>query len=124
MTVCFAWGIGGGEMLIIMAAILVLFGAKRIPEFAKGLGHAMREFNKAKNEVTQELQNAMEEDHRPRTIASPNVEEPYSATTEHVSSEHAATEPASTTTASIDHSSSSPGPDLTQNHPPATVPRT
>jgi sec-independent protein translocase protein TatA len=54
-------GMGGGEMVLVFAAILVLFGAKKIPEFAKGLGQGIKEFKKASREVTDELQNSMNE---------------------------------------------------------------
>jgi sec-independent protein translocase protein TatA len=47
MQMMFAWGIGGGEILIIVLAVMVLFGARKIPEFAKGLGQGIREFKKA-----------------------------------------------------------------------------
>lgn len=53
------FGMGGGELILVMGAILILFGAKKIPEFAKGLGQGMREFRKASREVTEELENAM-----------------------------------------------------------------
>jgi sec-independent protein translocase protein TatA len=51
-------GMGGGEMVLVFAAILVLFGAKKIPEFAKGLGQGIKEFKKASREVTDEISNA------------------------------------------------------------------
>lgn len=60
MQTMFAFlGMGGTEILVVMGAALILFGSERIPQFAKGLGQAMREFKKASNEVTNELQNAM-----------------------------------------------------------------
>jgi sec-independent protein translocase protein TatA len=37
-------GLGGGELVLVLVVILVLFGAKRIPEFAKGLGKGINEF--------------------------------------------------------------------------------
>jgi sec-independent protein translocase protein TatA len=52
---------GGGEMVLVFAVILVLFGAKKIPEFAKGLGQGIREFKKASREVTDEINNAVTE---------------------------------------------------------------
>ena len=52
---------GGGEMVLVFAAILVLFGAKKIPEFAKGLGQGIKEFKKASREVTDEINNASNE---------------------------------------------------------------
>ncbi len=44
--------IGWEELLIIAVVILVLFGSRKIPEFMRGLGHGMREFNNAKDGVT------------------------------------------------------------------------
>ncbi len=48
-------GLSGTELIIVLVAILVLFGAKRIPEFAKGLGKGINEFKKASREVTDSL---------------------------------------------------------------------
>jgi sec-independent protein translocase protein TatA len=45
------FGIGVGELLVIMLIVLVLFGAKRLPELAKGMGTALREFRKAAKDV-------------------------------------------------------------------------
>ena len=53
-------GLSGGELVLVLVVILVLFGAKRIPEFAKGLGKGITEFKKASNEVTNEIQSAMD----------------------------------------------------------------
>lgn len=54
-------GLGGWEMVIVVIAILLLFGAKKIPELAKGLGTGIKEFKKATREVTDEIQNASAE---------------------------------------------------------------
>ena len=54
-------GLGGWEMVIVVIAILLLFGAKKIPELAKGLGTGIKEFKKATREVTDEIQNASTE---------------------------------------------------------------
>ncbi len=40
----FLGGLGGSEVVVILLVILLLFGAKRIPELAKGLGQGLREF--------------------------------------------------------------------------------
>jgi sec-independent protein translocase protein TatA len=48
-------GLSGTELIIVLVAILVLFGAKRIPEFAKGLGKGINEFKKASREVTDSI---------------------------------------------------------------------
>ncbi len=49
---------GGGQIVLILALILIFFGARRIPELAKGLGQGIKEFKKATREVTDELHNA------------------------------------------------------------------
>ncbi|MCD8483782.1 MAG: twin-arginine translocase TatA/TatE family subunit [Verrucomicrobia bacterium] len=53
-------GIGGPELLIILLVILLFFGAKRLPELAKGLGKSMREFKKATQDVQEEFKEAMD----------------------------------------------------------------
>lgn len=47
--------IGGVELLLIMVVILLVFGAKRIPEIARGLGHGIREFKAAAREISREI---------------------------------------------------------------------
>jgi sec-independent protein translocase protein TatA len=49
--------LGGGEIIVILLVILVLFGAKKIPELAQGIGKGMREFKKALNDVQDEVKN-------------------------------------------------------------------
>jgi sec-independent protein translocase protein TatA len=61
MNVMFAlFDMGGGQILLILALILIFFGAKRIPDLAKGLGQGIKEFKKATREVTEEIHNAAE----------------------------------------------------------------
>ena len=56
MNTMFALGfIGGWEMVLILAVVLILFGAKKLPELAKGLGTGIKEFKKASREVTNEI---------------------------------------------------------------------
>jgi sec-independent protein translocase protein TatA len=45
---------GGTEWILIVLAVLILFGGRKIPEFMKGLGKGMREFNDAKNSQKEE----------------------------------------------------------------------
>ncbi|HZF01358.1 MAG TPA: twin-arginine translocase TatA/TatE family subunit [Methylomirabilota bacterium] len=61
MNTIFAWAPGGMQIILILAIVLILFGAKKIPELAKGLGLGIKEFKKAAKEVTDEVQNAAEE---------------------------------------------------------------
>ena len=52
---------GGMEWIVIIIAILVLFGGKKIPEFMKGLGKGMREFKDAKDNVHREFREGIKE---------------------------------------------------------------
>ena len=54
-------GLSGGELVLVLVVILVLFGAKRIPEFAKGLGKGINEFKKASREVTDEIERSVDD---------------------------------------------------------------
>ncbi|HQB76983.1 MAG TPA: twin-arginine translocase TatA/TatE family subunit [Tenuifilaceae bacterium] len=65
--------IGLSELIFIFLAILLLFGSKRIPEVARGLGKGVREFQKATNEIRQEIANATEDDSH--TSTSPKKSE-------------------------------------------------
>jgi len=58
----FAGMIGGWEVVVIFLVILLLFGAKKLPELARGLGQGIKEFKKATREVTDEIQNAASDD--------------------------------------------------------------
>jgi sec-independent protein translocase protein TatA len=72
MNTCLAiMGLGGGELVMVLAAVLILFGAKRIPEFAKGLGQGIKEFKKASSGLTNEFHNAINEEQRAGTPREP-----------------------------------------------------
>ena len=58
MNAMLAGFFGGWEIVLILAVVLILFGAKKLPELAKGLGTGIKEFKKATKEVTDEIQNA------------------------------------------------------------------
>lgn len=49
--------ISGPEIFIILIVILLLFGSKKIPEVAKGLGKGLKEFKKATDEIKSEITN-------------------------------------------------------------------
>ncbi len=46
---------GMQEMMLIMVVVLLLFGSKRLPELARGIGKSMREFRKAAEDVKKEI---------------------------------------------------------------------
>jgi len=50
--------LGPTELIIIFGIILLLFGAKKLPELARGLGRGIREFKDATNEISDEIKNA------------------------------------------------------------------
>ena len=52
---------GGTEWILIILAVLVLFGGRKIPEFMRGLGKGIREFNDAKTNVKREIEEGMNE---------------------------------------------------------------
>lgn len=49
------WMPGWGELLIIMLFVLIFFGAKKIPEIARGMGKGIREFKDATKEIKDEI---------------------------------------------------------------------
>ncbi len=55
MQTLFAFSLGGPEVFIVIFAILLLFGAKKIPELARGMGRGIREFKDATKEIKDEI---------------------------------------------------------------------
>ncbi|NTV05174.1 MAG: twin-arginine translocase TatA/TatE family subunit [Chlorobiaceae bacterium] len=64
------FGLGGQELILILLIILLLFGAKKLPELARGLGKGMKEFKKAQTEIEEEFNAAVDE--KPKTEKSPS----------------------------------------------------
>jgi sec-independent protein translocase protein TatA len=58
-TLLFIGSLGGGEWLIILLAIVFLFGGKKIPELMRGIGQGVREFNDAKKNVKDQIEEGM-----------------------------------------------------------------
>jgi sec-independent protein translocase protein TatA len=54
-------GLGTTEILVIALLVLVLFGAKRIPEFMQGLGKGVREFRKAARDIQNEIEKPLDD---------------------------------------------------------------
>lgn len=61
--------LGFQEILLIALVVLVLFGGRKIPEFMRGLGRGIREFNDAKTNVKRELEEGMREKDQPAAPA-------------------------------------------------------
>ncbi len=70
--------IGMWEGILIMAVLLVMFGAKKLPELARGMGQGIKEFKKATKDVTDEVHQAWnDDDHNqppPRKLPPANTE--------------------------------------------------
>ena len=73
--------LGFQEILLIAVVVLVLFGGRKIPEFMKGLGRGVREFNDAKNNVRKELEEGLNEKDNPTPTSSSNGVQQSTSTT-------------------------------------------
>lgn len=62
---------GGSEWILIVVVVLLMFGGKKIPELMKGLGRGMREFNDAKANVKNEIEEGMREPEIKKTPVAP-----------------------------------------------------
>src|SRR5437870_5739986 len=80
--------LGGPDLLVILVIILVLFGAKKLPEFARRLGQAIKEYQKAKDEFTDALHKAGHSDdaakrHPPPATTVARTDSPASRAVQH-----------------------------------------
>ena len=60
---------GGMELVLIILIVVLLFGGKKIPELMRGLGSGLKEFKKAQNDLTDEINKAVKEDETPNDTA-------------------------------------------------------
>lgn len=58
--------LGYMDIILILGVVLILFGAKKVPELAKGLGTGIKEFKKATREVEEDLRSAIEDEPSPK----------------------------------------------------------
>ena len=61
-VLAFFSNMGAGEIFILIFALLLLFGAKKIPELMRGVGQGIREFKDASTGIKQELEKSVNED--------------------------------------------------------------
>lgn len=67
----------GQELIVIFIIVLLLFGAKKIPELARGLGKSMGEFKKARQEFEDEIKLAAEDAEKDHEADAPVKSEPH-----------------------------------------------
>ena len=58
------FGLGSGEIILILFIILLLFGAKKLPELAKGLGKGINEFKKASKDIKDEVEQTIDDENK------------------------------------------------------------
>ena len=76
--------LGGTEIMWIAIVVLVLFGAKKVPELMKGVGTGIKEFKKASRDVQDEVHRAMEqEEHHTPPSSTPPTPRPPADTISH-----------------------------------------
>ena len=82
IILAFIGNFGGGEIILIFLIVLLLFGAKKVPELFRSLGKGVNEFRKAKNEWEQDIHDVMNqeplEDHDFENKKTENKEESQS----------------------------------------------
>jgi TatA/E family protein of Tat protein translocase len=71
--------LGGGELLLIVLAVLVLFGPKKLPELAQSLGRGMREFKRAQREFTEQINQAVSDESYKKKAAGRELRSPEGA---------------------------------------------
>ena len=64
-TLAFFPNLGWPEIVVILVVFILLFGAKKLPELARGVGKAMKEFKKATTNIEDDFRNAMDEEPTP-----------------------------------------------------------
>lgn len=66
------FGLGPWELLLVFLAILLLFGAKRLPEIAQGMGKGIKEFKKAMKDTTEDIKSSVnldsDSDKKPKQV--------------------------------------------------------
>ena len=58
ITQTLAFGLGGQEMILVFLIVLLLFGAKKLPQLARGIGKSTGEFKRARDDFEREIKNA------------------------------------------------------------------
>jgi sec-independent protein translocase protein TatA len=74
MNIASLFNLAGPDLIVILLIVLLLFGAKKLPELARGMGQAVREFTKAKDEFEREVTRPVDPPAPP--AAAPKLDQP------------------------------------------------
>ena len=75
-TIASIMNLMGPDMMVILLIVLLLFGAKKLPELARGMGRAVKEFSAARDEVERELRQPGPNAAPPQTLLDTKSELP------------------------------------------------
>ncbi len=79
-----SFGIGIGEVLLILLVVVLIFGPGKVPEVARGLGKTIRQFNKYSSGLTSEFKNEFEKE----LVGTPDTQSKSTAGSEEVANGH------------------------------------
>ena len=65
-SIAFLTNLGWPEIVVILVVFILLFGAKKLPELARGVGKSIKEFKKATSHIEEDLRTAMDEEPAPK----------------------------------------------------------
>lgn len=68
------FNLGAGEIFMVLLVVLLLFGANKIPEFAKGLGKGIRQFKDATQDIQNDIQESISETKKELDDAKKNID--------------------------------------------------
>ena len=75
------WDLGMGQIILILLVVLLMFGAKKLPDLAKGLGQGIKEFKKATRDIQDEVTKAANAPDEPASRPA-QIEPPKTASSE------------------------------------------
>jgi sec-independent protein translocase protein TatA len=75
-TIASILNLAGPDMIVILLIVLLLFGSKKLPELAKGMGRAVKEFSAARDDIEKGLNLSGPNGAEPRTLLDPKTELP------------------------------------------------
>src|SRR5476651_328834 len=74
MNIASLFNLAGPDLFVILIIVLLLFGAKKLPELARGMGQAVREFSKAKDEIEREVTRPPTPPEEPKALYQPKTD--------------------------------------------------